>query len=123
VTSRRPAEREDDDRRSPFEHFAEWASEATSSPPFFVVCVLVVAVWVAVHASGQSTEWQHIAGDVMAAITLMLLALLKNSELRAEHAIQKKLDAIASAILEQREGKTMEAHRDLERAIGMHEEV
>ena len=44
-------------------------------------------------------------------------------ELRAEHAIQSKLDAIAAAMLEQREGKTHEAHDDLERAIGMHEEV
>jgi len=52
-----------------------------------------------------------------------LLALLKNSELRAEHAVQRKLDAIAAAILEQREGKTSEAHAALEEAIGMHEEV
>jgi hypothetical protein len=48
---------------------------------------------------------------------------VKNSELRAEHAVQSKLDAIAAALLEQREGKTMEAHDELERAIGMHKEV
>jgi low affinity Fe/Cu permease len=59
----------------------------------------------------------------LAAVALLLLALLKNSELRAEHAIQSKLDAIAAALLEQREGKTSKAHDDLERAIGMHEEV
>jgi low affinity Fe/Cu permease len=59
----------------------------------------------------------------MAAITLLLLALLKNSELRAEHAVQAKLDAIAAAILEQREGKSSDAHAALEAAIGMHEEV
>jgi hypothetical protein len=59
----------------------------------------------------------------MAAVTLLLLALVKNSELRAEHAIQSKLDAIAAAPLEQREGRTSEAHEALERAIGMHEEV
>jgi hypothetical protein len=44
-------------------------------------------------------------------------------ELRAEHAVQSKLDAIAAALLEQREGKAREAHDELERAIGMHEEV
>ena len=54
---------------------------------------------------------------------VLLLALLKNSELRAEHAVQRKLDAIAAAILEQREGKTSDAHAALEEAIGMHEEV
>jgi hypothetical protein len=47
----------------------------------------------------------------------------KRSELRAEHAVQAKLDAIAAAILEQREGKSSDAHAALEDAIGMHEEV
>ncbi len=59
----------------------------------------------------------------MAAITLLLLALLKNSELRAEHAVQRKLDAIAAALLEQRKGRSMDAHAALEEAIGMHEEI
>ncbi len=53
----------------------------------------------------------------------MLLALLKNSELRAEQAIQEKLDAIAAALLEQRRGDSEAAQDDLERAIGMHEET
>jgi low affinity Fe/Cu permease len=73
--------------------------------------------------AGLTTEWQHLAGDAMAAVTLLLLALVKNSELRAEHAVQSKLDAIAAALLEQREGKGTEARDDLERAIGMHKEV
>ncbi len=36
----------------------------------------------------------------MTAVNLLLLALLKNSGLRAEHALQRKLDAIAAALLE-----------------------
>jgi low affinity Fe/Cu permease len=82
-----------------------------------------VALWLGTHVAGLSTEWQHLSGDAMAAITLLLLALLKNSELRAEHAVQRKLDAIAAALLEQRQGETREAHDALEEAIGMHEEV
>ena len=73
--------------------------------------------------AGLSTEWQHLSGDAMAAITLLLLALLKNSVLHAEHAVQRKLDAIAAALLEQREVETSEAHAALEEAIDMHEEV
>jgi low affinity Fe/Cu permease len=118
-----PSERGGPGERGVFERFAEWASTLTSSPAFFAVCVLVVAAWLATHVLGLGSEWQHLAGDAMAAIALLLLALLKNSELRAEHAVQRKLDAIAAALLEQREGREMEAHRDLERAIGMHEEV
>jgi low affinity Fe/Cu permease len=106
-----------------FDRVAQSASNFTSSPTFFTFCVVVIALWLGTHVAGLSTHWQHLSGDAMAAITLLLLALLKNSELRAEHAVQQKLDAIAAALLEQREGETKEAHDALEEAIGMHEEV
>ena len=49
---------------------------------------------------------------------------MKNAELRSEHAIQYKLDAIAAAMLEARTGgDEREAADDLEAAIGRHEEV
>jgi low affinity Fe/Cu permease len=67
--------------------------------------------------------WQVFVGDLMTAVVLILLALLKNSERRAEHAVQRKLDAIAVALLEQREGKVHKAQDDLRRVIGMDEEV
>ncbi|MEA2255620.1 MAG: hypothetical protein QOG35_1665 [Solirubrobacteraceae bacterium] len=121
--SEHPADRGEPGRRGPFERLAEAASLFTSSPTFFGSCIAIVAVWIAIHVLRLGEEWQHLAGDAMAAVALLLLALLKNSELRAEHAIQSKLDAIAAALLEQREGRAMDAHRDLERAIGMHEEV
>ena len=123
VSARHPTERGEHEQRGRFEHFAEAASNFTSSPVFFALCVTIIALWLATHAAGLDLELQHLAGDAMAAVTLLLLALLKNSELRAEHAIQRKLDAIAAALLEQREGKTTNAQEALEEAIGMHEEV
>jgi low affinity Fe/Cu permease len=123
VEARHPIERGTPGERGRFDKIAQSASHFTSSPTFFVVCIVVVGLWLATHVAGLSTELQHLSGDAMAAITLLLLALLKNSELRAEHAVQRKLDAIAAALLEQREGKTREAHESLEEAIGMHEEV
>ena len=123
MSVKHPVERGETGRRGSFDKAAEAASNFTSSALFFGICLGLVGAWIAVHAVGLADEWQHIAGDAMAALTLLLLALVKNSELRAEHAIQSKLDAIAAALLEQREGKTEEAHRDLQRAIGMHEEV
>jgi low affinity Fe/Cu permease len=123
VSAQHPTERGEPGRRGAFDRFAESASNFTSSPVFFAVCIMLVGLWLFTHVFGVATEWQHISGDTLAAVALLLLALLKNSELRAEHAIQSKLDAIASALLEQREGKTHEAHDDLQRAIGMHEEV
>jgi low affinity Fe/Cu permease len=118
VKARHPTER-GTPGRGLFDHVAQTAS----NPSFFAFCVVVVALWLSTHIAGLSTEWQHLSGDAMAAITLLLLALLKNSELRAEHAVQRKLDAIAAALLEQRQGETREAHDALEEAIGMHEEV
>jgi hypothetical protein len=54
----------------------------------------------------------------------VLVALLKNAELRAERAIQQKLDAIAGALLHDRVGgKAGESERDLEEAIGLHEDI
>jgi low affinity Fe/Cu permease len=123
VSARHPIDRGEPGQRGRFDRIAEAASNFTSSPTFFGACMVIIALWLATHAAGLSLEWQHLAGDAMAAITLLLLALVKNSELRAEHAIQRKLDAIAAALLEQREGRTSEAHEALERAIGMHEEV
>ena len=50
-------------------------------------CVVVVALWLGTHVAGVSTEWQHLSGDAMAAITLLLLARLKKrSELAAQAA-------------------------------------
>jgi low affinity Fe/Cu permease len=123
VSAQHPSQRGEPGRRGAFDRFAEAASNFTSSPVFFAVAIVLVGLWLTTHVLGLATEWQHLTGDALAAVTLLLLALLKNSELRAEHAIQSKLDAIAAALLEQREGKTHEAHDDLERAIGMHEEV
>lgn len=106
-----------------FSSVAESASNFTSSPAFFALCLGLVAAWAGGYALGLSDIFHHVAGDAMAAVSLLLLALLKNSELRAEQAIQEKLDAIAAALLEQRRGDTEEAQGELERAIGMHEEI
>ncbi|MFE2553677.1 low affinity iron permease family protein [Streptomyces sp. NPDC059355] len=118
-----PARKRQDGRRGRFEEFAELASNFTSSPLFAVLCLFLVGGFVAVHVVGLSTEWQVLVGDSMAAVTLLLLAMLKNSERRAEHAIQRKLDAIARAMLEQQEGKRGQAYEDLKAAVGMEERL
>ncbi|MFG2875437.1 hypothetical protein ACGFYU_10580 [Streptomyces sp. NPDC048337] len=69
----------------------------------------LVAGLVVVHVLGPPTEWQHLAGDSIGAVSLLLPALPKNSERRAEHAVQRKRDASAAALLQQQEGKQSEA--------------
>ena len=117
MSLKHPAE----DSRGRFDQVAEAASNFTSSPTFFTLCLLIVGGWAASFALGETV---HLAfGDLMAAITLLLVALLKNTERRAEGAVQQKLDAIAAALLEQRKGNTTAAQEDLAEAIGVHDEV
>ena len=117
-----PSERGGDER-SLFDRVAERASNFSSSPAFFVGCAGLMLAWLTSYAAGLGADAHHLLAESMAAVTLLLLALLKNAELRAEHAIQEKLDAIAAALLEQRHGDSDEAARELEYAIGLHEET
>ncbi|MBV6702961.1 low affinity iron permease family protein [Kitasatospora aureofaciens] len=123
MTFQHPACKRDDGRRGRFEEFAELASNFTSSPLFAVLCLCLVGAVVAVHVAGLPIEWQLLVGDALGAVTLLLLAMLKNSERRAEHAVQRKLDAIARAMLEQQEGQRRQAHEDLKAAIRMEERL
>ncbi|MFJ9710751.1 low affinity iron permease family protein [Streptomyces sp. NPDC101234] len=106
-----------------FERFAESASNVTSSPVFYGFCLLLVAFFIATHVAGLSVSQQMLASDLMTSVTLLLIALLKNSERRAERAVQRKLDAIAAALLEQDEGEAREAQEDLRSAIRMEEDL
>ncbi|WP_052768424.1 low affinity iron permease family protein [Streptomyces humi] len=103
-----PAERSSDGRGW-FENLAEAASNFTSSAPFYGFCLLLVALFAVAHIMGLPLNWQLFVGDVMTSVNLLLLALLKNSERRAEHAIQRKLDSIAAALLDQQEAREQEA--------------
>ncbi|MDX2813251.1 hypothetical protein PV410_11895 [Streptomyces sp. PA03-5A] len=119
---RHPAERTDEDGgRGRFERLAEATSNFTASPLFYCLCLLLVAGFLVVHALGLPLKWQLFAAD-LTAVTLLLLALLKNAERRAEHAVQRKLDAIAAALLEQG-GSSHEARDALREVIGLHEEA
>jgi len=118
-----PVDRQQGRARGPFDRFAERASFVASSPFFFSVCVAVVGVWVGGLALGASDRLEATLAGVMSATTLVLVALMKNAELRAERAIQQKLDAIASSLLEDKRGHAGDAHRQLETAIGIHEEI
>ncbi len=122
MTLRHPAER-GGARRGLFARLAEVGSNLTASPMFFCVCLLLVVAYIAVHVARLGLAWQHVAGDAMSAVTLLLLALLKNAERRAEHAVQRKLDAIATALLNRWAGDQEQARRCLEEVIGMEEQL
>lgn len=120
---RHPTERGEGHSR--FDHTAEIASNLASSSLFFSVCLLIAAVWAVGLIVDLPSETESDLTGAMAAMTLLLVALLKNSERRAERAMQLKLDAIAAALLEgQRDGNMGRAtHTELEDAVRLHEEI
>jgi low affinity Fe/Cu permease len=122
VTVKHPTER-GSEGRTPFDRAAEAASNFSSSPAFFTVCGLLVAAWAGSYLLGGSETLHHLLAETMAALTLLLVALLKNAERRAEHAIQGKLDRLAEAMLAERREHSDDGAEELEEAVGMHDEV
>ena len=123
-TLRHPADRTEGVERGRFERLAEYGSFLASSPFFFVVCLLVILAWIVGLIAGASDRFEVAAAGSVSALTLVLVALLKNAELRSERAIQRKLDAIASSLLQDKRGDDDGgSERELEEAIGVHEEI
>jgi hypothetical protein len=119
-----PADRTDGVERGRFERLAEYGSFLASSPFFFAICLLVILAWTVGLIAGASDRLEVALAGLISALTLVLVALLKNAELRSERAIQQKLDAIPSSLLQdKRGGDTDGSERDLEDAIGLHEDI
>src|SRR5450755_1491135 len=123
-TLRHPADRTEGIERGRFERLAESGSFLASSPFFFAVCLLVILAWIIGLIVGASDRFEVAAAGSISALTLVLVALLKNAELRSECAIQRKRDAIANSLLQDKRGDDQGgSERDLEEAIGVHEEI
>lgn len=98
------------------------ASNFTSSPWFFGICTLLVAGWIGSYIVGASEAVKVFLGSAMTAVTLFLVALIKNAERRAEHAIQEKLDALIQARYDESRGREPDSGA-LEAALELHDEV
>jgi len=123
MSLRHPVARGEADRRGVFDRFAQRASYFSSSPVFFMLCVGLVLAWLAGYVLGAGDAYEQATGTGLTAVTLLLVALLKNTELRAEAAIQHKLDALATGMLEAIRSEGDRADPMLERAIGIDEQL
>lgn len=106
-----------------FERFCEAASNLTSSPLFYGFCVALVGAFIAAHVARLGVEWELALGGGLSAVTLLLLALLTNSEGQAEHAVQAKLDAIARVLVAQNEADRRRAENELAATIRSEQEA
>ena len=123
MSLKHPVERGEADQRGSFDRAAQRVSYFASSPLFFMLCVALVLAWLAGYVFDASAAYEQGIGTGLTALTLLLVALLKNAELRSEAAIQSKLDALATGMLEAIRNEGQDADPMLERAIGIDEQI
>lgn len=86
-------------RVSWFDRFAMAASGFVSKPWFFAMCVLLIVLWAPSIVLIQEVDtWQLIINTATTIVTFLLVALLQNTQQRAEQATQHKLNAIADGL-------------------------
>ena len=83
---------------SAFDRFAGACSRGASRAPFFAFCVLLIIVWAPTGLLLKLDTWQLIINTATTIITFLLVALLQNSQERADKALQQKLNALADAL-------------------------
>jgi low affinity Fe/Cu permease len=87
------------ERLSFFDRFASTVSGWVSRAWFFLACLLLVLVWAPSYfLFGNVDTWQLIINTVTTIVTFLLVALLQNTQKRADDATQHKLNAIADGL-------------------------
>jgi low affinity Fe/Cu permease len=112
-----------------FDRFAGHAAQLASRAWFFAFCVLLILLWApSIAVIGSIDTWQLIINTATTIVTFLMVALLQNSQTRADQAVQHKLNAIADGLadvmahLAGDEGR--DVHKDLEElraAVGLEE--
>jgi hypothetical protein len=84
---------------SVFDRFAKAAAGFFSKPWFFALCALLVLVWAPSYFVIQNVDtWQLIINTATTIVTFLMVALLQNTQTRADEAMQDKLNAIADGL-------------------------
>lgn len=96
-----------------FDRFATHASNFVSRAWFFVMCVLLVVIWAPSFLVLPDIDtWQLIINTATTIVTFLLVALLQNTQKRADDAVQHKLNAIAEGLSDLM-GRLSRDHPDL----------
>jgi hypothetical protein len=119
------------DVRSDLSHFDRFATAAegfVSRAWFFALCVLLVLLWAPSYlVFGDVDTWQLVINTATTIVTFLLVALLQNTQSRANDAVQQKLNAIADGLADlmtqiaedQRDRRLHQDVRELRAAVGL----
>lgn len=106
-----------------FDRFATAVSGFVSKAWFFAACVLLILIWAPSFFVISSLDtWQLIINTATTIVTFLLVALLQNSQSRADAAVQQKLNAIAEALSElmaRHDPELSDAITELRDAVGL----
>lgn len=84
-----------------FDRFATHSEQFASRAGFFITCLLAVVLWGPAYFVVNSLDtWQLIINTISSIVTLLLVALLQNTQTRSDQATQDKLNAIAQGLAE-----------------------
>jgi low affinity Fe/Cu permease len=104
--------------RTPFDRFAERASQFVSKGLFFTIAVVVVAIWMpTIFFFGSIDTWQLVINTLTSVLAFLLIALLQNSERRYDEALHHKIDALAVALADLMEHQARGDREMLQRHI------
>jgi low affinity Fe/Cu permease len=79
----------------PFTRIANHVAYATGTPGAFIICCLVIVVWVVTGPLfGFSDTWQLIINTGTTIVTFLMVFLIQNTQNRDGVAIQAKLDEL-----------------------------
>jgi hypothetical protein len=81
-----------------FDRFASATATYASRAWFFAGCLILVLVWAPTIVFFPIDTWQLIINTATTIITFLLVALLQNTQTRADAAVQHKLNAIADGL-------------------------
>jgi low affinity Fe/Cu permease len=111
-----------------FDRFASTAARFVSRAWFFALCVLLVLVWAPTFfLIGDVNTWQLIINTATTIVTFLLVALLQNTQTRADNALQHKLNAIADGLADlmqatsehREDARLREDVKELRAAVGL----
>lgn len=110
---------------STFDRFSSAVATVVSRAWFFAAAVAMIVIWAPTFIFMNIDTWQLVINTITTIITYLLVALLQNTQSRADTAVQSKLNALAEGmidIMESLEGNDPGIRADIEelqQAIGL----
>lgn len=109
-----------------FDRFSTATSTVVARAWFFTACVALVVLWAPSYWLLHDLNlYQLIINTLTTIVTFLLVALLQNTESRADKAVQRKLNALAEGVIDimealERDDDTLRNDIDeLRQAVGL----